>query len=162
MRLPHPLIKGARNFLHRNAAQVENPGPILTQTEKEVGTHGGLAFYTIGQRKGLGVSSHVPLYVLQKDTARNALIIGPLEALGQRELTAGGVNWIAGEPPEGLFRCEVKIRYKARESAATVTPLPEGRVHVAFDEPLRDITPGQAAVFYAGEVCLGGGLIERP
>jgi len=99
--------------------------------------------------------------VREKDLARNALIVAPLEEMGRSELTASEVNWIAGAPPEAPFRAEVKIRYKAHPTWGMVTPLPGGRVHVRFEEPLRDITPGQAAVFYDGEVCLGGGIIER-
>ncbi len=147
-------------FLQRNAPQVVNPGPILNTRGEVIGQHRGLAFYTIGQRRGLGIAAAHPLYVQEKDLARNALIVAPLEELGRSELTASEVNWIAGAPPEAPLRAEVKIRYKARPSWGLVTPLPGGRAHVRFEEPLRDITPGQAAVFYDGEVCLGGGIIE--
>ena len=147
-----------RSFLTRHVPQVQQPGPILGVAGETLGEHQGLAFYTIGQRKGLGISAPQPLYVVAKDTVRNALLVGPLEALGRRELRAGSANWIAGSPPAPL-RAQVKIRYKARPAWGLVTPQPDGGFHVAFDEPLRDITPGQAAVVYAGEQVLGGGLI---
>jgi tRNA-specific 2-thiouridylase len=127
----------------------------------EIGTHEGLANYTIGQRKGLGVSSNVPLYVIAKNPYRNALIVGTRGELGQDELTAGRVNWVSGETPDTPFRASVKIRYKSKAQPAQVTPLPDNRVHIQFDEPLRDITPGQGAVIYEGEICLGGGVIEK-
>jgi tRNA-specific 2-thiouridylase len=149
-----------RQFLRRNLPQVEQPGPIVTRSGKVLGTHSGLAFYTIGQRKGLGIASPQPLYVLAKDMQRNALVVGDVEELGQSELTAAGANWVAGEAPPQPFPAQVKIRYKARPATGWVTPLDGERFHVRFDEPLRDITPGQAAVVYAGEECLGGGIIQ--
>jgi tRNA-uridine 2-sulfurtransferase len=149
-----------RGFLQRHLPQVENPGPIQNRAGRELGRHQGLAFYTIGQRKGLGIASPVPLYVLDKDIASNTLVVGTQEELGKHELLAHGVNWISGSPPEGPFRAQVKIRYRARESWASVTPLEGSQVGVRFDEPVRDITPGQAAVFYDGDLCLGGGIIR--
>jgi len=149
-----------RNFLQRNAAEMLTAGEILTRAGKSVGEHTGLANYTIGQRKGLGVASAVPLYVLGKNAQTNALIVGTQEELGARELTARDVNWLSGNIPDGPFRAEVKIRYTAREAAATVTPIHNGgQVHVQFDAPQRDITAGQAAVFYQDDVMIGGGII---
>lgn len=150
-----------RGFLTRNAPQVIQPGPIIDLDGQILGEHQGLAFYTIGQRKGLGLASPYPLYVLSKDSNRNALLVGPSEALGGRELLAGSFNWVSGEAPTGTFRAEVKIRYKAQYAWANVTPQRDGRVHILFDAPLRDITPGQAAVVYQDDVCLGGGIIQR-
>ncbi|RPJ37665.1 MAG: tRNA 2-thiouridine(34) synthase MnmA, partial [Chloroflexi bacterium] len=124
------------------------------------GEHQGLAFYTIGQRKGLGVVSPEPLYVLKKDLAENVLVIGPGSELGQRELFSDRVNWVSGRPPAQSVRAQVKIRYKAVEAAAEVVPLPGDQARVAFETPLRDITPGQRVVFYDGEECLGGGTIR--
>ncbi len=149
-----------RSFLQRNAPGIENPGAILTREGKEIGRHQGLAFYTIGQRKGLGVPSMVPLYVLEKDIQNNSLIVGSLEQLGKRMLTAGRLNWISGEAPGQKFRAQVKIRYKAQPAWAEVTLLPGAEAQVSFDQPMRDITPGQAAVFYDGEYVLGGGIIR--
>jgi tRNA-specific 2-thiouridylase len=148
-----------RDFLRRNAPETARPGPIVTRDGKALGEHQGLAYYTIGQRKGLGVSSPAPLYVLAKDIVTNTLVVGREGELGSRELTAADVNWIAGEPPSGPFRAQVKMRYTAMESQAVVTPLEGGRAEVRFEVPQRDITPGQAAVFYDGDIVLGGGLI---
>jgi len=149
-----------RDFLQRNAPQVYNPGAILDREGKQLGQHDGLAFYTIGQRKGLGVSSPIPLYVLEKDLERNALIVGDQSALGTSALIADQVNWISGMQPAAPFRGQVKIRYKAPEASATITPLSSGQFKVQFDEVLRDITPGQAAVIYNDDICLGGGIIQ--
>lgn len=148
-----------REFLLRNAPQVADPGPVMTRDGEILGQHQGLAFYTIGQRKGLGISAPQPLYVLDKDSSRKALIVGRREELGEDDLLTKNTNWITGERPTGPFRAEVKIRYQAREACALVTPLGEGGAQVVFDEPVRDITPGQAAVFYDGEILLGGGII---
>jgi tRNA-specific 2-thiouridylase len=148
-----------RNFLQRNAAEMLKPGEIVTREGLSLGVHTGLANYTIGQRKGLGVASPVPLYVVTKDAVRNTLVVGTQEQLGSRELTARDVNWLLGETPREAFRAEVKIRYTAKESKAWVKPKGEDQVEVAFDGPVRDITAGQAAVFYRGDEVVGGGII---
>lgn len=148
-----------RRFLRQHAPGAARPGPILTRDGQPLGAHTGLLDYTIGQRKGLGISHSEPLYVLATDPARNALIVGPADELGSHSLTAGRVNWIAGGPPADRFAADLKIRYKARLAQGAVTVLPDGSVQVEFAEPQRDITPGQGVVFYAGEECLGGGII---
>ncbi len=165
-----------RNFLRRNIPNALASGDIVDTRGNVLGRHEGLAFYTIGQRKGLGIAvgrrardpqRAEPLFVLALDAARNAVVVGRAEELGKRELIAGAVNWIAGSAPRGEMRVTAKIRYRSMESPATVYPSPlssqteEGaKVRVVFDQPLRDITPGQAVVFYDGEVCLGGGIIQ--
>ncbi|MEJ2748463.1 MAG: tRNA 2-thiouridine(34) synthase MnmA, partial [Anaerolineae bacterium] len=98
-------------------------------------------------------------YVLQKDARQNALIVGTRDELGQRELVARDVNWLAGKPPFGPIPAQVKIRYKAKGVNAVVEDVGNGRVHVQFQEPVFGITAGQGAVFYNGDVCLGGGII---
>jgi tRNA-specific 2-thiouridylase len=148
-----------RNFLQRNAAEMLRPGEIVTRDGKVLGEHTGLANYTIGQRKGLGIASSVPLYVITKHAIRNTLIVGRQDELGSRELTARDVNWLLGETPREAFRAEVKVRYTAKEAKAWVTPKGEDQVEVAFDAPVRDITAGQAAVFYRGDEVAGGGII---
>jgi len=148
-----------RNFLQRNAAEMLKPGEILTRDGRSIGEHNGLANYTIGQRKGLGVASLVPLYVLGKNSATNTLIVGTQEELGSLDLTARDVNWLSGEAPREPFRAEVKIRYMAKEAAALVTPMNGKQVQVQFDAPQRDITAGQAAVFFQGDLMIGGGII---
>jgi len=149
-----------RAFLRRNApGRFTRTGPIVNRAGQVLGRHQGLAFYTIGQRKGVGLASPIPLYVLEKDVATNTLVVGDEHELGRSELVAERVNWMNGAPPAGPFWAEVKTRYTAREAAAVVEPLDGGSVRVCFDQPQRDITPGQAAVFYAGDRLLGGGLI---
>jgi len=157
-----------RNFLRRNIPNALEPGNIVDTHGNILARHEGLPLYTIGQRKGLNVAVGEPLYVLDLDAQRNAVVVGRREELGKSELVASRVNWIAGEAPRGEVRVTAKIRYRASEATCTLYPHPnppplitgEG-IRVEFDEPLRDITPGQAVVFYNGEVCLGGGIIER-
>jgi len=149
-----------RNFIRRNAPQIASAGPILARDGKVLGEHQGLPYYTIGQRKGLGFSSPLPMYVLGKDAQTNALIVGGADELGQSELLASDVNWMGGEIPSTPFHAQVKTRYTAREAPAEVVPLDNGtKARVQFESPQRDITPGQAAVFYNGEVVVGGGVI---
>ena len=148
-----------RNFLQRNAADMLKSGEIVTREGVAIGSHNGLANYTIGQRKGLGVASPVPLYVITKDAVRNTLIVGTQDELGSIELTARDVNWTSGEIPREPFRAEVKIRYTSKEAEAWVKPNGEEQVQVTFDAPQRDITAGQAAVFYQDDVVIGGGII---
>lgn len=150
-----------RRFLREHAPEVMIAGPIVRRSGEVVGEHQGLANYTIGQRKGLGVFAPEPLYVIDMQPTNNTLIVGTLDEMGRGELTAGRVNWISGEAPTQAFRAEVKIRYKAKPMPALVEPLTENRIRVTFDSRLRDITPGQGAVVYDGETCLGGGVIER-
>jgi len=149
-----------RSFLQRNAAEMLKPGELVTRDGKLLGTHSGLANYTIGQRKGLGVASSVPLYVLGKNATNNTVIVGTQDELGLRELIAHDVKWLAGEIPVEPFHAEVKIRYTAKEAEALVTPIGEDQVQVQFDAPQRDITAGQAAVFYHGDLMIGGGIIQ--
>jgi tRNA-specific 2-thiouridylase len=149
-----------RNFLLRHAPEVKKPGPIYAPDGELIGEHHGLAFYTIGQRKGLGIASPDPLYVIAKDKQRNALLVSKANRSGSFTLSAKDVNWIAGEPPRLPFRSQVKIRYKTQAVWAQVTPNGQNRAQVDFEQPVRDITPGQAAVFYHEEECLGGGIIQ--
>jgi len=150
-----------RDFLQRHAPEVVQDGSIVNTRGEILGEHQGLAFYTIGQRKGLGISAPQAMYVIQKNTGTNTLIVGTQDELGQQELIAHQVTYINGHPPSTPIQVEAKIRYKAREAEATLTPLSENRVQLIFDKPLRDITPGQAVVFYDGEQTLGGGIIEK-
>jgi len=149
-----------REFLLRNASCLDKPGLIIKGDGTHLGVHQGQAFYTIGQRKGLGISAPHPLYVLEKDIRTNVIIVGQKEELGNIELTAENVNWISGEPPKTPFHAQIKIRYKSSAVRGLVTPHDDTFFHTEFEKPLRDITPGQAAVLYADDRCLGGGIIK--
>jgi len=149
-----------RNFLQRNAVELFKPGEIVTRDGKVIGQHTGLVNYTIGQRKGLNIASPVPMYVVTKEAESNVLVVGTQEELGFSELTAHDVNWLSGEMPSEPFHAQVKIRYSAKEVDAMVTPLEGNRVKIQFDAPVRDVTAGQAAVFYLGDLMVGGGIIQ--
>ncbi len=148
-----------RDFLVHRASSVHKPGKILSITGDELGWHDGLAFYSIGQRKGLKVSSAQPLYVLEKIFESNVLIVGPEKLLGRREFTAADMNWISGKPPNLPCQLQVKIRYRAPLVWATVSMIDDRTVKVVLEKDLRDITPGQFAVFYQENYVLGGGQI---
>ena len=136
-----------------------SPSPVTSWTQKAVCRHRGMECYTIGQRKGLGVSANAPQYVLGKDPDRNAVILGEDNRLYTRELTAERVNWLSVPEPDRPLSVTAKTRYSQREAAATVEPLPGGRIRMVFTEPQRAVTPGQAVVFYDGDLVLGGGTI---
>ena len=134
-------------------------GDFLDVGGRKVGTHSGAVRYTIGQRKGLGVSANAPLYVLGKDLDHGTVLLGGDDRLYTRELTAERVNWLSIPEPDGPLPVTAKTRYSQREAAATVEPLPGGRIRMVFAEPQRAITPGQAVAFYDGDLVLGGGTI---
>ena len=136
------------------------PGDFVDESGRVLGRHKGLERYTTGQRKGLGVSTGEPVYVVRKDLAHGAVVLGPDSALFTRTLTANRVNWISIPSLEEPMAVTAKTRYSQRESAAVIEPLPGGRVRAVFDEPQRAITAGQAVVFYDGEAVVGGGIIE--
>ncbi len=148
-----------RGFLMRNAPDAARPGPIRDTSGRVLGQHQGLPFYTIGQRKGIGIAGPAALYVMALDVAENVLIVGAAKELGRSECTALCVNYVSGGMPDAPFRATAKIRYKAHEANVTVTPLPHRSAQVRFDDPQRDITPGQGIVFYDGEIVVGGGII---
>lgn len=147
-------------FLQSYGNLTLTPGDFVDETGNVLGRHRGLPCYTIGQRKGLGLSAPAPLYVLRKDVERNQVVVGPNEDLFRRELTAKNVNWIAIERLAEPLTVTAKTRYSQREEAAIVEPLDETHVRVRFDTPQRAITAGQAVVFYQGDVVIGGGVIE--
>lgn len=145
-------------FLARSGAELV-PGEFVDQAGRVLGRHKGLPCYTPGQRKGLGVSAREPVYVLRKEAASNRIILGPDSALYTTELTAERVNWLSVPPPEGPMAVTAKTRYTQREAAATAELLPDGRLHVRFQEPQRAVTAGQAVVLYVGDAVAGGGTI---
>ena len=136
------------------------PGDFVDRAGHVLGRHKGLPCYTTGQRKGLGVSAGKHVYVLRKNVQDNTILLGDNEELFTSVLTADRVNWISGETPASPLRVTAKTRYSQTEAAATVHPLPDGRIRVEFDVPQRAITAGQAVVLYDGEQVLGGGTIE--
>lgn len=148
-------------YLREQGAQCPPPrGAVVSSDGRVLGEHPGVHRFTIGQRRGLGVAAGRPLYVLATEPATGRVIVGPEEELLRDCLTAGEVNWIACETPAGPLRAEVKIRYKHGAAPATIYPTGDpSRVEVRFDQPQRAVTPGQAAVFYSGELVLGGGWI---
>lgn len=149
-----------RSFLQRHAPQISQPGEFVNRAGERLGSHQGLANYTIGQRKGLGIAAANPLYVLEKIPANNTIILGTAEELQRSHLTVHSINWISGRPPHAPFRASVQIRYRSREVDALLSPHGSTAAAVKLDTPQRGITPGQAAVFYQGEECLGGGIIQ--
>ena len=135
-------------------------GEIRTLTGEVVGQHAGVHRFTVGQRKGLGLSSPIPLYVVGIDTAKAAVTVGPREALDRTDVRASRVNWIAGAPPACGTRVTAQIRHRHTEAAATITPLGADGVDVRFDQPQAAIAPGQALVMYQGDEVVGGGWID--
>lgn len=150
---------GYRQFLARHLPGTAVPGPIVSGDGRTLGQHQGLPFYTVGQREGLGISAPYPLYVLGIDPPRNALVVGPAQALERLTLEAEEVSFVRGSPPAEGEAVEVRIRHRARRQAARVWPLGDGRMCVRFAAPLRGIAPGQAVVLYSGDEVLGGGII---
>jgi tRNA-specific 2-thiouridylase len=148
-----------RAFVAQQRPQAVRPGPILDLRGQVLGEHRGIAFYTIGQRQGLGVSAPHPLYVVRIDPSRNALIVGPKAAVLRPRLLAQDVHFVAGSAPPGKADITAKIRYKAEEATATLIPLPGQKAEVIFDRPQPAVTPGQGVVFYQGDIVLGGGII---
>ena len=147
------------DFIERTVGAPSPAGPFLDEEGRVLGQHKGLIRYTRGQHKGLGLSTETPLYVLEKNAAENSIRLGPDSALWSRSLTADQVNLISVPELTEPMRVTAKTRYSQREAAATVTALPDGRIHVEFDEPQRAITAGQSVVLYDGECVVGGGTI---
>src|SRR5687768_118671 len=136
-------------------------GEIVDTSGRVVGRHEGIHRYTIGQRRGIGISDQRPLYVVGISADRNRVTVGSADELLSSEFTAAGVNWIAFDNVSGPVRADVRVRYRHTAAPATITPLPLQRARVVFDEPQRAITPGQATVFYRGDEVVGGGWIVR-
>lgn len=146
-------------FLQHYGGITPKPGDFVDLSGHVLGRHQGLERYTIGQRKGLGISADTPLYVVRKDVDSGQVVLGPDSALYTRELTAERVNFISIPELTAPMTVTAKTRYSQKEACATVEPLPNGRIRVRFDEPQRAITAGQAVVLYDGERVLGGGTI---
>ena len=147
-------------FVERHAETAPAPGPIRDTAGRTVGRHDGIHRFTVGQRKGLGLSGGRRLYVAAIDAPSGTITVGTRQELERTELTASRVNWIAGPPPPSPVRATAQIRYRHIEAPAEITPLDADRVRVRFDAPQVAVTPGQAVVFYDGDAVLGGGWID--
>ena len=147
-------------FLKDYIPRAAEPGPILNEGGSVLGHHQGILFYTIGQRKGLGIAAKAPLYVIDIKPERNAIVVGSREKAFGDELTADSLNWITFDRLTQSVRARAKIRYRHPETEATVIPRDEGKIYVKFAEPQLAIAPGQAIVFYDGDTVIGGGTIE--
>jgi tRNA-uridine 2-sulfurtransferase len=150
-----------RAFLRRRDPRVFRAGPIVDREGRVLGRHGGIANYTVGQKRGLGIATGTPLYVLDLDPKTNTVTVGAAHALDRVSLIARGVNFIAGDPAATPMRVEAKIRHNHTPATATVAMREPDVAEVVFDEPQRAITPGQSVVWYRGDDVVGGGIIER-
>jgi len=148
-----------RDFLNKYISEKE--GEIVDLSGKVLGKHQGIHHYTIGQRKGLGIAAPDPLYVVKLDPVMNRVIVGDRDSSGSLDCSVTRLNWVSIAEPTAPIRCEVQVRYRSAPVPVSVVPLENDRVKLVFDEPQFGITPGQAAVFYDGEMLLGGGIIEK-
>jgi tRNA-specific 2-thiouridylase len=138
----------------------QRPGEIVNTQGQVLGQHTGIHHYTIGQRKGIGIAAPEPLYVVSLDAVTNRVVVGSRAETHSPECTVDRVNWVSISPPSTPIRAEVQVRYRSPAVPVTVIPLDPDRVKLVFDEPQFGITPGQAAVWYDGEILLGGGIIQ--
>lgn len=150
-----------RDFLQKVAPEVVRPGPIVDTAGNILGEHSGIAFYTVGQRRGLGIAAGEPLYVVRIDAAENTVVVGRENELYARGLLASDVNLVAMEELRDTIAVTAKIRYNMQESPALLAPSGEKQVRVTFEHPQRAITPGQAVVCYDGDDVVAGGTIDR-
>ncbi len=152
-------INDYRDFLDRFSTKPIEPGKIVNQKGEVVGSHQGLPFYTIGQRKGIRVAASEPYYVIGKDLTKNHLLVGFDNEACQDHLVVGSSNWISGQHPTCGESYDVMIRYRAKPVKAILFGSTGENFRLKFNQPQRGITPGQVAVLYSGEECLGGGVI---
>lgn len=150
-----------QGFIRQQVGDQIVPGEIVDLAGRVLGQHAGIVNYTVGQRRGLGISSEEPLYVVRLDAERARVVVGPRDALLGSTLVAEGMNWLSIAEPAEPFEAEVKIRYRSAAARAIVEPLGEGRVRIRFFEAQTAITPGQVTVLYDGDLVLAGGLIAR-
>jgi tRNA-uridine 2-sulfurtransferase len=148
------------NFIETRTGEKSIPGDFTDLSGRVLGRHRGIIHYTVGQRKGIGIAAKDPLFVLAIDKERNRVVLGADLELYQKALTAGQLHLISERDPEYPLPVEAKIRYSARAVPAVLHAPENGLVRVVFEEPVRAITPGQSVVFYQGNLCLGGAIIE--
>ncbi len=153
------VTSGRYDEFVRRRTSLDTAGELVTTDGTVVGTHAGIEGFTIGQRKGIGVALGEPRFVVRIEADSRRVVIGTHDELARDELTARETNWLAREPT-GPFRCLAQIRYNSPAVPATARPLPDGRLHVALDEPAHGVAPGQAVVCYHEDRVLGGGWIE--
>lgn len=149
-----------KTFLENNSNLKPKQGNIVDKIGNVLGKHKGLYYYTIGQRKGLGISYKVPLFVTGFNKARNEVIVGEMEDLFKKEMEVCNVNLLLIDKLEKEMKVSVKTRYSSKQANATISPLENGNIKVEFDEPQKSLTPGQSAVFYIDDIVLGGGKIK--
>jgi tRNA-specific 2-thiouridylase len=147
-------------FVSRQEPTVARAGSIVDGTGRTLGTHAGIHHFTVGQRKGLGISGPAPVYVLKIEAESGRVTVGPRAALERESLTASQVNWISGAAPDGWQRAAAQIRHRHAAATGRVGATAHDRAEFVFDEPQTAITPGQAVVFYAGDAVVGGGWID--
>lgn len=147
------------DFLKTRAPELVRPGPIVDMAGNVIGQHEGVAFYTVGQRRGLGIPAGHRLYVIALEAESNTVVVGGLNDLGQKTVVVKDVNLISSEKLTKSVAVSAKIRYNTQDSAAALSPLGEGWARLEFEQEQRAVTPGQSAVFYDGEEVLGGGVI---
>lgn len=147
-------------FVKEHTRQNIPKGNFVDTDGNILGQHLGIIYYTIGQRKGLGMTFGKPMYVVEIRPKTNEVVLGSNDQVYKESLTAKEVNFMPFDQPEDGYKCEAKIRYSSNTAPCTVKALKDNRVYVTFDEPQRAVTPGQAVVFYKGDLLLGGGIIE--
>ena len=149
-----------RSFMERSCSGATRPGDIVSMDGEILGRHNGIAYYTVGQRKGLGITSPEPLYVVSIDAKSNRIVVGSDENTQCSGLLAENINFISGDPPRAPLAVDVKVRYKASPVSATIYPPENDTVRVIFEHKQKAVTPGQSAVFYRGDEVIGGGIIK--
>jgi tRNA-specific 2-thiouridylase len=149
----------AAGFVERRLEDGPQAGAIVDTGGRTLGRHSGIHRFTVGQRKGVGLATGTPMYVIKLEPAERTVVVGPREELGRAAFDVGQVNWVSGETPDGPIRVTARIRHRHTDAPALVTPTGEATVHVEFDDPQLAVTPGQAAVFYRDDEVLGGGWI---
>lgn len=151
-----------REVVAARAGDTVRPGRFVDRDGRPVGEHRGVAYYTVGQRRGLGLPGEDRTYVVELRPERDEVVVGTRDEASRARFTVGAVNWVGLGPLAARTRCRVRIRHRFEPARATVAPLPGGRLEVVLDEPALGVAPGQAAVFYAGDQVLFGGRIESP
>ncbi len=152
--------KDYRNFLKQELNEVPEHGEFISVSGEVLGEHLGLPFYTIGQRRGLGLSDSTPYYVVKIDKVKNRIVLGKEEDLYSKTIFVSRVNWLSISPPKEQLHVTAKLRYSHQGVTASVFPESDNKVRLELDVPERAVTPGQAAVFYQDEILLGGGWIN--